>query len=170
MALHRKIQFMPSEKPERDGPLRDKEDPSCYDPPITGPSRKLFLVPQVISEMEKKIRRNENEADQKHVDIDEHLMSPQDVAIKYNTKIDMEKPGKSAGLTKSQVEQLLLEHGPNVLTSQKKTNPFIKYLGYLSSLFNLLLILAGVVEYILLGISFKRNFQNVSCLSLANQL
>lgn len=162
MAHNPKIQFIPTEKPERARPLRDKEDPSLsYGAPITGRSQSITSIPQVISEKDRAIRKKEKEAEEKHVDIDEHLMSLQDVGIRYNTKIDMEKPGESAGLTKSQVDHLLLEHGPNVLTPPKKRNPFLKYLGYLSSLFNLLLILAGVMEYILLGISFKSNFQNV---------
>ena len=162
MAHNPKIQFTPTEKPERGGPLHEKEDASSiYGAPVTRRSPCIASIPQVISEKDKKIREKEREAEQKHVDIDEHLMSLQDVASRYNTKINIAKPGESAGLTKSQVDQLLLEHGPNILTPHKKRNPFVNFLGYLSSLFNLLLILSGVVEYILLGISFKGNFQNV---------
>jgi hypothetical protein len=157
-----KIKFTPSEKPGSGRPLRDKEDPSLISgAPINGRSRSNASIPQVISQKDKTIRKKEKEADQKHVDIDEHLMNLEDVVIRYNTKINMEKPGESAGLTKTQVDQLLLDYGPNDLTPPKTINPFIKYLGYLSSLFNLLLILAGVMEYILLGISFKANFENV---------
>jgi hypothetical protein len=36
----------------------------------------------------------------------------------------------------------------------------------LKNLFNVLLIVAGILEYILLGIDYKDNFQNVSCLTL----
>jgi hypothetical protein len=49
-----------------------------------------------------------------------------------------------------------------VLSPPKKRHPILKYLDSLTSLFNLLLILAGVLEYVLLGIDFKDNFQNVS--------
>jgi sodium/potassium-transporting ATPase subunit alpha len=100
------------------------------------------------------------------VDINEHLMAHQDVADKYKTRISMEKPGESLGLTTQQAEQLLLEHGPNILTPPSKRHWILKFWDCLSSLFNLLLILAGCLEYILLGINFKDNFQNVSYINI----
>ena len=85
-----------------------------------------------------------------------------EVAERYKTSINLVKPEESLGLTGQQAEQLLHEHGPNILTPPKKRHPLLKYLDCLRSLFNLLLILAGILEYILLGIDFKDNFQNVS--------
>ena len=157
-----KIQFSETVRPDRGRPSRGPDD-------IVALPRKRSLsrasrvsIPQVLSEKDKKRRQREDEQEKKHVNITEHLMSHEDVASKYETNVNLLKPGDSAGLTSQQVEQLRLQYGLNVLTPPKKRHPFLKYLDYLSSLFNLLLIVAGVLEYILLGISFKDNFQNVS--------
>ena len=162
-----RIQFTPTVKPDRTRHRGDEGLTAFAGKGIRRPS----AVPRVVSEKEK--IRPKREEEEKSVDIDEHLMDHQDVAERYNTKINMEKPGESIGLTHQQVEQLLQEHGPNVLTPPKKRHPFLKYLDCLRSLFNLLLILAGILEYILLGIDYKDNFQNVSfyfvsvCLKIA---
>ena len=54
------------------------------------------------------------------------------------------------------------ETGPNILTPPKRRHPILKYLDCVASLFNLLLILAGILDYILLAIDFEANFANVS--------
>jgi sodium/potassium-transporting ATPase subunit alpha len=176
-----RIQFTPTVKPDRTR-LSGKEDVSTFVPPsrrsqsvgsITRRPQSIVSIPPVISKKQKDRRKRENEEEKKHVDINEHLMAHQDVAERYKTRINMEKPGESLGLTTQQAEQLLLEHGPNVLTPPKKRHWILKYWDCLSSLFNLLLILAGFLEYILLGIDFQDNFQNVSVISmpsLANDL
>jgi hypothetical protein len=158
-----RIQFTPNVRPARDQRQfnRDEDNISAYGYPITQRSRSVASIPQVISEKAKDRRRQEKEQEKKNVDIDEHLMPHLHVAERYKTKINMEKPGESFGLTTHEAEDLLLHHGPNVLTPPKKRNPFLKFWDNLSSLFNLLLILAGVLEYILLGIDYKDNFQNV---------
>lgn len=122
----------------------------------------IVSLPPVISAKDRKIREKEAKDQVKHVDVSEHLMAIQDVAARYKTNINTDKPGESRGLTTEQAAQLLLEHGPNNLTPPKKRHWILKFWDCLSSLFNLLLILAGVLEYILLGIDFKDNFQNVS--------
>jgi hypothetical protein len=162
-----RIQFTPTAKPDRGRPVSGKEDILTFVAPTTRRSQSAASIPQVISEKDKDRRRNEKE-EEKNVNIDEHLMVHQDVAEKYKTRINMERPEESFGLTDQQAEQLLHEHGPNVLTPPKKRHPFLKYLDCLSSLFNLLLILAGILEYILLGINFKDNFQNVSVVSMSS--
>lgn len=162
-----RIQFIPAAKPERGRPIGGKEDVSTYVDPITRQrSQSVSSIPRVLSEKEKYRRKSEKEEEKKHVDIDEHLMVHKDVAERYKTRINMEKPEESFGLTDQQVEHLLHEHGPNVLTPPKKKHPLLKYLEYLSSLFNLLLIVAGILEYLLLGINFKNNIQNVSVISM----
>lgn len=163
-----RIQFTPTAKPERGRPVSGKGDGLTFVAPITRRSRSGASIPQVISEKDRDRRRSEKEEEKKNVSIDEHLMVHQDVAERYKTRINMEKPEESFGLTGQQAEQLLNEHGPNVLTPPKKRHPFLKYLDCLSSLFNLLLIVAGILEYILLGINFKNNFQNVSVISMSS--
>jgi sodium/potassium-transporting ATPase subunit alpha len=154
-------------RPDRARPV-GADEISPYAAPIARRRRSVASIPQVISEKDKHRRRREKEAEKRNVDIDEHLMAHKDVAERYKTRINMEKPGDSLGLTIEQAEQLLQEHGPNILTPPKKRHPFLKYLDCLSSLFNLLLILAGILEYILLAINFKDNFQNVSVRSLSS--
>lgn len=146
-----RIQFAPTVRPQR--PARDEDA-------IARRQQSVSSIPQVVSEKDR--RKREKEEKKKNVDIIEHLMSHEEVAERYKTRINMHKPGESLGLTAQQAETLLQEHGPNILTPPKKRHPFLKYLDCLRSLFNLLLILAGILEYILLGIDYKDNFQNVS--------
>jgi sodium/potassium-transporting ATPase subunit alpha len=176
-----RIQFTPAVKPDRSRPS-GKEDTLTFIPPsrrsqsvgsITRRPQSITSIPPVLSEKQKARRKREKEEEKKHVDISEHLMAHQDVAERYKTNINMKSPGDSLGLTTQQAEQLLLEHGPNVLTPPKRRHWILKFWDCLKSLFNLLLILAGILEYILLGIDFKDNFQNVSVMSippLANDL
>jgi sodium/potassium-transporting ATPase subunit alpha len=157
-----RIQFTSNVRPARgDAYVNRDDDISAYGHPITQRSRSVASIPQVISEKAKIRQKHEKEQEKKNVDIDEHLMPHEHVAARYKTRIDMQKPGESLGLTTREAEELLAIHGPNILTPPKKRNPFLKFWDSLSSLFNLLLILAGVLEYILLGISYKDNFQNV---------
>jgi len=165
-----RIQFTPTVKPGR-ARASGKDEASTFEVPsrrsqsihsIPRRPQSIVSLPPVISEKQKKRRKREKEEEEKHVDINEHLMAHSDVAEKYKTRIDMGRPGESLGLTTEQAEQLLLEHGPNVLTPPSRRHWILKFWDYLSSLFNLLLIFAGVLEYILLGINYKDNFQNVS--------
>ena len=167
-----RIQFIPTAKPERVRPSRGDEDASAFAARPTRRSQSIVRtqsivsIPQVVSAKDKDRYKREKEQEKKNVNIDEHLMPHQDVAERYGTKINIDKPEDSFGLTSQKAEELLQQHGRNVLTPPKKRHPFLKYLDCLSSLFNLLLILAGVLEYILLGINYKDNFQNVSVASI----
>jgi len=150
-----RIRFAPAVRPA-------PEDAGHVDDVARSRRQSIVSIPPVLTEQEKDRREFEKILESKHAKIDEHLMSPQDVADRYKTRIDAATPGASQGLTAQQAEQLLAKHGRNILTPHKKRRPFLKFLDCLRSLFNLLLILAGVLEYILLGIDFKGNFQNVS--------
>jgi sodium/potassium-transporting ATPase subunit alpha len=153
-----RIQFIPTVKPP---PSKADYEASASIAPIARRRASATSIPQVISEKEKKTREREKAAEKRNVNIEEHLLPHQTVATRYHTRINEEKPGESLGLDAGQVEELLQVHGRNVLTPPKKRHPFLKYLDYLLSLFNLLLIVAGALEYILLGINFHANFQNV---------
>lgn len=151
-----RIQFAPTVKPDLKRPIsRDRDGDS-----ITRRRQSIVSIPQVVSEKENNRRKREKEEERKHVNIDEHLMPHLEVAERYKTRINREKPAESLGLTSQQAGQLLQEHGLNQLTPPKRRHPILKYLDCLSSLFNVLLILAGILEYILLGINYKDNFQN----------
>lgn len=163
-----RIQFIPTVKPERARP--DKDDGPTFIPPsrrsqsvgsVSRRPQSIVSIPPVASKQQKDRKKREKDAEEKQVDVTEHLIPHQQVAEKYTTRINLAKPGESIGLTSSQAQQLLAKHGPNVLTPPPKRHWLLKFWDCLSSLFNLLLILAGCLEYILLGIDFKNNFQNV---------
>jgi sodium/potassium-transporting ATPase subunit alpha len=157
-----RIQFSENVRPARPRHTSRDDDITAYGHPITQRSRSVASIPQVITPEARNRLRSEKEQAKKHVDIDEHLLPHQHVAERYKTKINMEKPGESLGLTTHDATDLLLHHGSNTLTPVKKRSAWFRYWDCLSSLFNLLLIFAGVLEYILLGVDFKNNFQNVS--------
>ncbi|GBC10190.1 hypothetical protein RclHR1_09410003 [Rhizophagus clarus] len=96
----------------------------------------------------------------KNVDIDEHLFKPEEIAERYHVDINTYKPSDSRGLNVDQAKKLLEENGPNVLSPPKRKHPILKYLECLMTLFNILLMLAGVLMYILLGIDPQDNQAN----------
>jgi sodium/potassium-transporting ATPase subunit alpha len=100
-----------------------QEDGSTFVPPsrrsqsvgsIRRRPQSIVSLPPVIPEKEKERLKRVDEK-QKHVNINEHLLPHKDVAAKYQTEINLERPGDSLGLTTAQAEQLLVEHGPNIL-------------------------------------------------------
>jgi sodium/potassium-transporting ATPase subunit alpha len=160
-----RIQFVPAAFPDRGRPEHKDADISAYATHHVRRSSRaqsVVSIPQVVSQTDKQRRKREKDEEKKNVDIDEHLMTHEEVAERYKTKINMDKPGESLGLTTEQATELLAIHGPNILTPPSRRHPFLKFLDCLTSLFNLLLIFAGILEYILLGINYKDNFQNVS--------
>ncbi|KAJ2777641.1 hypothetical protein H4R18_005052 [Coemansia javaensis] len=96
-------------------------------------------------------------AGEKSVDITEHLLSLDQVCEQYAVRVDRVRPQDSPGLTAAQAEQLLAAHGPNTLTPPKKKSALQKFLVCLLALFNLMLIVAGILMFVLLAIDFKNN-------------
>jgi magnesium-transporting ATPase (P-type) len=94
------------------------------------------------------------------------MHSPKEIAELYKVDINIINASNSQGLTEDQASKLLELNGPNVLTPPKKKHPFIKYLECLSTLFNVLLIFAGILMYIVFGIDREANQSNVSILFL----
>ncbi len=68
--------------------------------------------------------RAEKQAEEKQVNIDEHLLPPRPSPRRYKTQISLDKPGESFGLTSAQAEELLGQHGPNVLTPPRSDTRF----------------------------------------------
>lgn len=99
----------------------------------------------------------------KKIDIKtEHLFPIEDIAARHGTSVDLSKPGSSFGLSSEVAANRLIENGPNILAPPKQVSPFMKFFHCLTSLFNLLLILAGILNYVLLAIDPKNNKVNVS--------
>ncbi|EIN07923.1 aminophospholipid-transporting P-type ATPase [Punctularia strigosozonata HHB-11173 SS5] len=112
--------------------------------------------------LERKRSKGANDKDEEHekVDITEHHLPFAELAAALQTSIDTKDPGASDGLTEAEAKARLARDGPNVLTPPKKKSALRKYWDCLVTMFNILLIIAGILEYILLGIDFKDNFQN----------
>lgn len=110
-----------------------------------------------------------------NVDINEHMLSFKDLQADLDTTFDAKDPGLSPGLTSEDAKTRLTRDGPNVLTPPKKKSALRKVRGFqlqllpecsrvtrrlqyydcLMTMFNILLIIAGILEYILLGVDFK---------------
>jgi magnesium-transporting ATPase (P-type) len=94
------------------------------------------------------------------VDLTEHSLSFASLPVELDTHIDTKDAGLSSGLSKAEAAARLIRNGPNRLTPPKRRSAFMKYMDCLLTMFNILLIAAGILEYILLGIDFKANFAN----------
>ncbi|KAJ7042076.1 aminophospholipid-transporting P-type ATPase [Mycena alexandri] len=95
-----------------------------------------------------------------HVDIQEHRLPLSSLGETMITSINTKDPGASQGLTVAEAAARLQRDGPNVLTPPKKRSPLRQYIDRLLTMFNILLMVAGVLEYALLGINFHENFAN----------
>ncbi|KAJ2464043.1 hypothetical protein GGI02_005090, partial [Coemansia sp. RSA 2322] len=110
---------------------------------------------------EKTAVKSEAEAGKKNVDITEHLLSLDEVCERFNVQANADRPQDSFGLSASQAADLLATNGPNTLTPPKKKSSLRKFFICVTSLFNLMLIAAGILEYILLGIDYENNKANI---------
>lgn len=94
-------------------------------------------------------------------DTAEHRLDPPQVAAKLQVDVNFDNIVQSRGLTDAQVQERLQRDGRNELSPPKKTHPVIKYLRKLFGLFNLMLIVSGVLGFILYIID-SSDPQNVS--------
>ncbi|KAJ3019530.1 hypothetical protein HKX48_002007 [Thoreauomyces humboldtii] len=102
-----------------------------------------------------------NKKGKKAVDLTEHLLNDKDLQTLHSTSYDPLKPATSRGLTATEAAQRLATNGPNVLSQKKGVHPIILYFECLANLFNLLLLIAGVLTYVLYGIDPVGNYLNV---------
>jgi sodium/potassium-transporting ATPase subunit alpha len=89
-----------------------------------------------------------------NVDIVEHKLELTALGEAMKTHFDSKSPGSSQGLSDSEAKARLEKDGRNVLTPPRKKSALRKYFDCLNTMFNILLIVAGVLEYILLGIDY----------------
>ncbi|KAF9199604.1 hypothetical protein BGZ49_010252 [Haplosporangium sp. Z 27] len=102
----------------------------------------------------------QNAKPEKALDITEHLFPIEEIASRHGVSIDALKAANSKGLDSAVAAQRLVENGPNILSPPKQISPFMKFIHCLTSLFNLLLILAGILNYILLAVDPQGNKVN----------
>ncbi|EGF82503.1 hypothetical protein BATDEDRAFT_86311 [Batrachochytrium dendrobatidis JAM81] len=98
---------------------------------------------------------------QQQVDVNEHLLSLEEVEKKYSVSVDAVKPTLSKGLSPAEAIKRLEQYGPNQLSPPKKRHPFLRFMDHLLGLFNLMLLVSGIAAYILLAINPSANAQNV---------
>ncbi|KAG9007832.1 hypothetical protein FRB94_001731 [Tulasnella sp. JGI-2019a] len=111
-------------------------------------------------EADKAAKPKPGEKDFEKVDITEHRLGFEQLSTELHANIDTVNPSKSQGLTTAEAAARLARDGPNCLTPPKKKSAFRKYLDCLTTLFNIILIFSGILEYILLGVQFHENIQN----------
>ncbi|KAJ1659897.1 hypothetical protein IWQ61_001090 [Dispira simplex] len=100
-------------------------------------------------------------AKRKEIHITEHLLTLEQLCDRLGTLANPQQPGQSHGLKSDFASIRLREHGPNMLTPPKRRHPFFHYLDHLRSMFNLLLIIAGILDFILLSIDPQGNRSNI---------
>jgi sodium/potassium-transporting ATPase subunit alpha len=93
-------------------------------------------------------------------EVGEHMMDPEEVAQKFGLRVDFQNIARSTGLTNEQVRVRLERDGRNEMSPPKRTHPVIKYLKKLFGLFNLMLIVSGILGFILYIID-SSDLQNV---------
>ncbi|KAJ2010607.1 hypothetical protein IWW57_006882, partial [Coemansia sp. S610] len=117
----------------------------------TFPSREAPRATSPIIEKSEKSEKSEKASAEassekaKNVDITEHLLSLMEVCEKFSVQANADHPQDSFGLSSTQAADLLARHGPNTLTPPKKKSSWRKFLACLTSLFNLMLIAAGIL-------------------------
>ncbi|KAI0263789.1 aminophospholipid-transporting P-type ATPase [Gloeopeniophorella convolvens] len=94
------------------------------------------------------------------VDITEHAVPVDELEDLFGTSFNWNDPAQSRGLSTAEAEARLKLDGPNSLTPPKKKSALRKYFDCLVTMFNIILIIAGILEYVLLGIDFHNNIQN----------
>ncbi|KAF9956303.1 hypothetical protein BGZ72_002842 [Mortierella alpina] len=98
---------------------------------------------------------------EKALDITEHLFPVEEIAARHGVSIDATKASNSKGLDAQVAAQRLAENGPNILSPPKQVSPLVKFFHCLTSMFNLLLILAGILTYILVAVDPEANRINI---------
>ncbi|KAF9408941.1 hypothetical protein BGZ94_002142, partial [Podila epigama] len=110
------------------------------------------------------IEKHEDEkhaAKEKAVDITEHLFPIGEIAARLGVSIDAAKASNSKGLESTVASQRLAENGPNILSPPKQVSPFVKFIHCLTSLFNIMLVVAGILTYILVAVDPEGNKINI---------
>jgi Cation transporter/ATPase, N-terminus len=84
---------------------------------------------------------------------DEHRLTFQELAERYQTNINFDAPAKSLGLTSEEAAKRLKEDGPNMLSPPKQDPEIIKFLKQFTNLLMLMLIFAAGLAFISYGLT-----------------
>lgn len=93
--------------------------------------------------------------------ITEHRLPMDELCSRYDVHIDVQKPSASLGLTTATVTERIAMYGANVMTPPKQVSLVVKFLKCMGNLFNLLLVIAGLVSFIVYAIEPEGNQLNV---------
>eukprot|EP00386_Alphamonas_edax_P007449 GDKI01024818.1.p1 GENE.GDKI01024818.1~~GDKI01024818.1.p1 ORF type:complete len:1201 (+),score=397.54 GDKI01024818.1:91-3603(+) len=92
------------------------------------------------------------EAAKKAEQVDEHLISLDELCGRYNVALDRTNPLDSEGLNDTQVQMALAQYGPNSLKPPKTIPEWIKFLMYFTTPLMILLEVAAALAFITYGI------------------
>ncbi|KAJ2769663.1 hypothetical protein IWQ56_002461, partial [Coemansia nantahalensis] len=118
-----------------------------YSPALSDKETKLAITDE----------KQGDDASGKNIDITEHLLTADEVCDKYSVQINEARPQDSFGLSADRAAQLLAANGPNSLTPPKKRSPLVRFLLCLASLFNLMLVVSGILMFVVLAIDYDAN-------------
>lgn len=85
-------------------------------------------------------------------EVHDHLKSLDELALLYETHLDLMNPNNSQGLKLSKVKEKQQIYGKNILSPPKQKSELEKFLAHLLNMFNLLLAGAGVLSFVAFGI------------------
>jgi magnesium-transporting ATPase (P-type) len=86
------------------------------------------------------------------------------VAEKFQTRLDVQRPQKSLGLTKEQASELLKTNGHNAITPSPKKPMWLQFLMHFLNPFNVMLIVSGFLSLVLYAIDHSQTVNvPVSC-------
>lgn len=91
----------------------------------------------------------DDDDDDKSIMIDEHQMSISDVLARYGTVFNAVHLQQSYGLSSGDCSNRLLQFGSNQLTRTAETSSIALFLQHLLGLFNLMLIVSGLLSIVL---------------------
>nr|KAJ3420389.1 hypothetical protein HK105_005729 [Polyrhizophydium stewartii] len=81
--------------------------------------------------------------------LDDHTLEIHELCQRYGTNFNQARPSLSRGLPAGEATERLQIFGPNIMTPPKRRHIFFKFLDCLAAVFNMMLIAAGLAEWIL---------------------
>ncbi|GAM23942.1 hypothetical protein SAMD00019534_071170 [Acytostelium subglobosum LB1] len=91
----------------------------------------------------------------------DHTLSIEELATKFQTNINFQDPKNSFGLTSQEAEVIFERDGPNSLTPTKPIPAWVKFLKQFISLFPAMLEIGGILSFIAYGIDPKTGQDNL---------